>query len=159
MRVGRVNFGEKTKNIIFLKTVVKNHEIYVFLSHRNHPNNSESTITVVHLALKIVKEIRKIYKGKCCPSAFFIFFFEKNISDGQISRDCIPEAQMLLLTPISGYNDHYSPPGLNGHNRQNGHNWPNGQTAILAIMIIIARYGCQKERLGFRNAVTGNLTI
>ena len=49
--------------------------------------------------------------------------------------------------------------GLNGHNRQNGHNWPNGQTAILAIMIIIARYGCQKKRLGFRNVVTGNLTI
>ena len=90
--LGRVNFGEKTKNIIFLKTVVKNHEIYVFLSHRNHPNNSESTITVVHLALKIVKEIRKIYKGKCCPSAFFIFFFEKNISDGFEARDCVPEA-------------------------------------------------------------------
>ena len=30
--------------------------------------------------------------------------------------------------------------------------------AIFAIMIIIARYGCQKERLCFRNAVTGNLT-
>ena len=34
-----------------------------------------------------------------------------------------------------------------------------GQMAILTIMVIIARYGCQKERLGFRNAVTGNLTI
>ena len=101
----------------------------------------------------VYKGISKIYKGKCGPSAFFIFFFEKNISDGQISRDCVPEAQTLLLTPISGYNDHYSKNGLNGHNRQNGHNWPNGQTAILAIMIIIARYGCQKKRLGFRNAV------
>ena len=98
----------------------------------------------------VYKGISKIYKGKCGPSAFFIFFFEKNISDGQISRDCVPEAQTLLLTPISGYNDHYSKNGLNGHNRQNGHNWPNGQTAILAIMVIIARYGCLKERLGFK---------
>ena len=84
----------------------------------------------------VYKGISKIYKGKCGPSAFFIFFFEKNISDGQISRDCVPEAQTLLLTPISGYNDHYSKNGLNGHNRQNGHNWPNGQMAILAIMIM-----------------------
>ena len=66
-----------------------------------------------HLAIDFhfMKEIQKIYKGKCGPSAFFIFFFEKNISDGQISCDCIPEAQTLLLTPISGDNDHY---GQNG---------------------------------------------
>ena len=43
--------------------------------------------------------------------------------------------------------------GLNGYNRQ------NSQMAILAIMVIIARHGCRKERLDFRNAVTGNLTI
>ena len=105
------------------------------------------------------KEIPKIYKGKYGPSAFFIFFFEKNISDGQISRDCVPEAQTLLLTPISGYNDHY---GQNGRLAI----WPimailtiMAILAIFAIMIIIARYWCQKERLGFKNAVMGNLTI
>ena len=74
----------------------------------------------------VYKGISKIYKGKCGPSAFFIFFFEKNISDGQISRDCVPEAQTLLLTPISGDNDHY---GQNGRLAI----WP-----IMAILTIMA---------------------
>ena len=113
-----------------------------------------------HLKIMTFKGVIAVLpRGKIWSSAFFIFFFDKNISDGQISHDCNPEAQTLLLTPISCYNDHYSKNGLNGHNGQNGHNWPIGQTAILAIMISIARYGCQKERLGFRNAVAGNLTI
>ena len=54
-------------------------------------------------------------------SAFFIFFFEKNISDGFEARDFVPEAQTLLWTPISGDNDHYG---------------PNGHLAIWSIMAI-----------------------
>ena len=31
------------------------------------------------------------------------------------------------------------------NNRQNGHNWPNGQTAILAIMVIIPHMGVKRS--------------
>ena len=129
---------------------------YVKMNSRNlsvHNYNDILTFWLPKSPVLVYKGISKIYKGKCGPSAFFIFFFETNISDGQISRDCIPEAQALLLTPISGYNDHHSKNGLNGHN------WPNGQIAIWAIMVIISRYGCLKKRLGFRNAVPGFKTI
>ena len=63
-----------------------------------------------------------------------------SISDGQISRDCIPEAQTLLLTPISSYNDHY---GQNGRLAI----WPI--MAILTIMAIQAIFAIMGGNLTF----------
>ena len=48
------------------------------------------TFWLPKLPVLVYKGISKIYKGKCGPSAFLIFFFEKNISDG------VPGAYLIL---------------------------------------------------------------
>ena len=78
---------------------------------------------VEEIVYKIKVKSQFLQGGKCGPSVFYIFFFEKNISNGFEVQDCIPGVQTLLQTPISGYSNLY---GRHGDYVQKGYygHWP-----------------------------------
>ena len=107
----------------------------------------------MNFVYKIKVKSQFLQGGKCVPSFFFIFFFDKNISDGFQVQDCIHGVKTALSTRISDFSDHF---GCYGHMAILAIIAILAIMAIItisAIMITLARYGCLKKRLDSRNIV------
>ena len=66
--------------------------------HSHLFQNIKMSFRVEEIVYKIKVKSQFLQGGKCGLSVFFIFFFEKNISNGFEVQDCIPEVKMLLQT-------------------------------------------------------------